>query len=101
VLTPIQNPRPTLLAITACLRDTDRLPNDIARSTTACELATWAARSIAPVNQTRRRKEEDGGFLPGYGTATLPPPIGIPGAYYVQEAQPMRTLTTESQNAAW
>lgn len=59
-----------MVAIAACLQRIDRLQKDAGDPSTARELASWIARSIAPINSLGKEKDEDGGFLSGYGGAT-------------------------------
>ncbi|KAH8912820.1 hypothetical protein BR93DRAFT_922790 [Coniochaeta sp. PMI_546] len=65
-----EDPLSTLVATAACLQHVDRLQTDADDPSTARELASWIARSIAPINRLGKEKDEDGGFLSGYGGAT-------------------------------
>ncbi|KAB5576507.1 hypothetical protein GE09DRAFT_624305 [Coniochaeta sp. 2T2.1] len=62
---PADDPRPTLLAIAACLRYLDRLEAHDDDLSVATELATWIAKLIAPINTSAQPNQE--GSLPGYG----------------------------------
>ncbi|KAB5540478.1 hypothetical protein GE09DRAFT_257032 [Coniochaeta sp. 2T2.1] len=59
------DPRPSLLVTAACLRYLDRLKAHDDDLSVATELATWVAKSIAPINTSTQHNQE--GSLPGYG----------------------------------
>ncbi|OIW32451.1 hypothetical protein CONLIGDRAFT_712778 [Coniochaeta ligniaria NRRL 30616] len=92
---PEHDTRSTLVAIAACLQHIDRLQTDADDTSTARELASWIARSIAPTNNSGKAQDEDSGFPSGYRGTTEDDPYDKVTKRCLSVAEPGLTALTQ------